>query len=127
MLRPLSGTDAVRIAMIAHEANRAFCQFIGDDSQPTWAEAPDWQKKSAIDGVRFHNSNPDAGDSASHDAWSQHKLAEGWVYGPIKDPEASPPTHPCLVTFEELPPEQQFKDRLFRTIVHAALEGRSFQ
>jgi hypothetical protein len=124
MLRPLSGSDAVRIAMICHEANRAFCQYNGDDSQLPWAEAPQWQKDSAIAGVRFHNNNPDAGDSASHDSWMQHKLAEGWVYGKVKDPEASPPTHPCLVAFEELPADQQFKDKLFRTICHAAFAGR---
>lgn len=35
-----------------------------------------------------------------------------------------PPTHHCLVPFDRLPPEQQFKDRLFRTIVHAAAYGR---
>lgn len=127
MLRPLSGTEAVRIAMICHEANRAFCEYNGDNSQPTWADAPEWQKNSAIDGVRFHNNNPDAGDSASHDNWSRSKVTDGWVYGEVKDPEATPPTHPCLVPFEELPADQQFKDKLFRTIVHAALAGRSFQ
>jgi hypothetical protein len=50
------------------------------------------------------------------------KLADGWIYGKNKDPEASPPTHPCLVSFEELPREQQFKDKLFRTICRAAFD-----
>jgi hypothetical protein len=45
------------------------------------------------------------------------KVAAGWVYGEVKDPDAKPPTHPCIVPFEELPPEQQFKDVLFKTIV----------
>lgn len=27
--------------------------------------------------------------------------------------------HPCLLTFDELPIEQQIKDHLFREIVHA--------
>jgi hypothetical protein len=107
-----------RIARVCHELNRAFCAFLGDDSQTSWDDAPDWQKESAILGVEFHINNPDAGDSASHDSWMQQKLADGWVYGKVKDPEASPPTHPCLVSFEDLPPEQQMKDRLFRTTVH---------
>lgn len=107
------------IAQIAHEANRAWCEFNGDKTQPYWASAPDWQKASAIEGVAFHLRNPAAGDSASHDAWMAHKLAEGWIYGETKDPEATPPTHPCLVPFDQLPREQQFKDMLFRTIVHA--------
>jgi hypothetical protein len=109
------------IARIAHEVNREWCAFNGDTSQPSWENAPEWQRTSAINGVQFHLANPGAGDSASHDSWMREKLAAGWVFGYLKDPEASPPTHPCLVPFEDLPREQQFKDRLFRTIVHAAL------
>lgn len=105
------------IAKVCHEANRAYCQTIGDNSQPTWENAPDWQRSSAINGVEFHLANPDAGDSASHDNWAMEKFADGWVYGEKKDPEAK--THHCLVPFDELPPEQQAKDRLFRAIVHA--------
>lgn len=110
-----------QIARIAHEVNREWCAFNGDQSQPTWDNAPDWQRNSAINGVAFHRENPSAGDSASHDSWMAEKVADGWVYGDVKDPEAK--THPCIVPFEQLPREQQFKDRLFRTIVHAALQG----
>jgi hypothetical protein len=28
---------AIQIAQIVHEANRAYCQTLGDDSQPLWA------------------------------------------------------------------------------------------
>lgn len=107
----------VAIAKVAHEANRAWCQAHGDHSQPPWEAAPAWQVESAIDGVQFVLLNPGAPDSASHDNWSAHKRAEGWTYGPVKDPEAR--THPCLVPFEDLPPEQQAKDRLFRAVVLA--------
>lgn len=107
------------IARVAHEVNRVWCEFTGDSSQPRWEDAPDWQVESAIAGVNFHLNNPGAGDDASHNAWMAHKAAEGWVYGPVKNPDASPPTHPCMVPFDQLPREQQFKDRLFRTIVHA--------
>lgn len=112
---------AHQIARVAHEVSRAWCEFNGDHSQPSWGDAPDWQVESAVNGVKFHMANPDAGDSASHDSWMAEKVANGWVYGPVKDPEASPPTHPCIVPFDKLPREQQFKDRLFRTIVHAFL------
>jgi hypothetical protein len=111
------------VAQICHEANRAFCSYLGDDSQLPWADAPSWQRESAANGVKFHLANPDAGDSASHDNWMAEKVAAGWVYGPEKDPNANPPTHFCIVPFEELPRDQQFKDRLFRTIVHAAVGG----
>lgn len=108
----------VLIAAICHSVNAAYCASIGDLSQPSWGEAPDWQKASAVDGVQFHLANPDAGDSASHDNWLKHKEADGWVFGETKD--ADKKTHPCMVPFDQLPPEQQMKDRLFRTIVHAA-------
>lgn len=110
--------DPERIARISHEVNRAWCQFTGDTSQEVWAKAPAWQRDSAIAGVKFHFANPDAADSASHDEWMREKIAGGWTYGPDKNPAEK--KHPCLVPFEALPPEQQFKDRLFRTIVHAA-------
>lgn len=105
------------VASVCHAANAAYCRSLGDDSQPAWADAPDWQRTSAMNGVRFHVANPDAGDSASHDSWVAEKVADGWVYGEIKDPEKK--THPCIVPFDQLPPAQQFKDTLFRTLVHS--------
>ncbi len=109
----------VNAARVAHEANRAWCVANGDHSQPTWLDAPDWQRDSAIQGVKFHIANPDAGDSASHDNWMAQKVADGWVYGPEKNPDANPPTHPCMVPFTDLPKHQQIKDAIFRSIVHA--------
>ena len=48
------------IARVAHEVNRAYCQALGDDSQPAWEVAPQWQRDSAINGVTFHIANPGA-------------------------------------------------------------------
>jgi hypothetical protein len=109
--------NEIVVAAVTHEANRAYCRAIGDSSQPSWAEAPNWQRNSAINGVRFHRENPGAGDSASHDNWMREKEADGWVYGDVKDPDRK--QHPCMVPFDQLPPEQQRKDALFRAIVHA--------
>jgi len=104
------------IAKICHEVNRAYCKSIGDDSQPAWEDAPDWQKTSAILGVQFHLQNPDAKPSASHEEWMKVKLAEGWVWGPIKDENLK--THPCIVVYDELPQAQQSKDYLFKAVIH---------
>jgi hypothetical protein len=111
------------IARVAHEMNRTWCVADDDNSQLPWEEAPEWQRESARNGVRFHMENPDASDSASHDNWMAEKLADGWTYGLVKDPEAK--THPCIVPFEELPPSQQFKDHLFRGVVHTMLSKLS--
>lgn len=41
-------------------------------------------------------------------AWVSYKAADGWRYGPFKDPVAK--THPCMVPYDKLPPEQRVKD-----------------
>lgn len=105
------------IAAVCHEVNRAYCQSLGDYSQPAWDDAPEWQKASAIAGVQLHLGNPDAGPAASHESWMAQKLADGWKYGAYKDPENK--LHPCIVPFDELPREQQAKDFIFRGVVHA--------
>lgn len=106
-------------ARICHEVNRSYCNSLDDWSQPKWTDAPEWQRQSAQAGVKFHIANPDAGDDASHNSWMAHKKADGWVYGDTKNPDANPPTHPCMVPFHELPASQQLKDSLFRSVVHA--------
>lgn len=105
------------VARIAHEVNRAYCAALGDESQPAWNDAPDWQRQSALNGVRFHLDNPNADASASHENWFKEKAAAGWVFGLVKDPVAK--THPCCVPFTNLPRSQQAKDHIFRAIVHA--------
>ena len=106
-----------KIAQVAHEANRAYCRALGDNSQYTWEDAPQWQRDSAMLGVKLHIENPNAGAQASHESWMAQKQAEGWVYGTTKDPEAK--RHPCIMLFDALPVEQQAKDYLFRGVVHA--------
>lgn len=105
------------IAQVCHEVNATYCRSLGDDSQPSWGDAPDWHRESMLAGVRFRIENPDAPDSASHESWMAVKLLDGWVFGEVKDTEKK--THPCLVPFDQLPPEQQAKDAFFGTVVRA--------
>lgn len=112
----MSHTTVGDIAQICHEANRAYCKTIGDNSQLPWEDAPTWQRESAVNGVTFHLENADATDASSHENWLAEKVREGWTYGLVKDPAKK--EHPCMVPFVELPKEQQMKDRLFRSIVH---------
>ena len=108
----ISRVDA---AKICHQANKALCEAIYDNSQVDWLHAPVWQQQSAINGVNFCMANPDAPASANHDSWLKEKTEAGWVYGEVKD--ADKKTHPCCVPYEQLPPKQQAKDFLFRAIV----------
>jgi hypothetical protein len=105
------------IAQVAHEVNRAYCLSIGDDSQPAWADAPDWRRESCRAGVQAHLDHPDLTPSQSHELWMAHREAEGWVYGIEKDPEAK--THPCMVAYEDLPQELRSKDYIFKAVVEA--------
>lgn len=105
------------IAMVCHEANRAWCKRNGDFSQPNWLDAPQWQRNSVIEGVQHAVAHPDATPEDSHNNWMALKMAEGWVYGPTKDTDAK--THPCIVPFDELPEWQQKNDALFLAIVRA--------
>jgi len=110
-------------AKICHEANKSFCESIGDFTQLSWDDAPDWQKQSAINGVSFHVDNENTKPSDSHVSWSKEKIEGGWVYGEVKDAERK--THPCLVPYEQLPIEQQSKDYIFKGIVDAFQKHRN--
>ena len=107
--------DYDAIAKICHETNRAYCQTIGDNSQLPWDEAPEWQKTSAINGVKFHFSY-DKTPEESHINWMKEKEKDGWIYGEEKD--ANKKTHPCMVPYNELPLQQRIKDKLFIAVVH---------
>lgn len=103
------------IAEICHEANRAYCNGLGDLSQDQWQYAPQWQKDSAIKGVEFCLNNPNAPTSSNHDSWLEEKRKTGWKYGPVID--ANKKEHPCFVPYDELPIELKLLDSLFKNIV----------
>lgn len=112
-------TKIEKIARMCHQVNKAWCEVNGDNTQRDWDQAEQWQRDSAIKGVEFKLDNPDAGHDAQHNAWMADKIAEGWVYGEIKDMDKK--THPCIVSFEDLPEFQQKKDALFVNIVNTLL------
>lgn len=105
------------IAKMCHETNKHFTRLIGDYTQHSWEEAEEWQRQSAISGVKFALANPTAPASSQHDAWFADKVNDGWIYGPVKD--AAKKEHPCMVPYEQLPLEQRTKDHLFKGIVTA--------
>jgi hypothetical protein len=109
----------LKAAKMAHEVNRNYCRMLGDDSQPHWEMAPDWQRQSAIVGVQAILKNPMMTPDESHASWMEHKKADGWVYGPEKNVERK--EHPCMVSYSQLPITQRFKDYLFQSVVRASL------
>ena len=111
----------VDVAKVCHEANKAYCATIGDTNQPDWENAPDWQKESAITGVKFHFYNENTTPADSHNSWLKEKTEQGWKYGEVKDPEKK--EHPCVTAYENLPKSQQLKDYIFKGIVDSYKEA----
>ena len=115
----LTTSAATLIAIKCHELNRAYCEAIGDTSQVSWANAPQWQKDSAINGVNYHADNIAKGiditPEQSHINWLGEKIATGWKYGEVKDVEKK--EHPCCIPYSELPLEQRVKDVLFKQCI----------
>jgi len=105
------------IAIICHEANKVWCHLNGDSFPLHWGQAPQWQVDSAINGVQHALKYPDATPEDMHSNWMADKIADGWVYGEVKDAVAK--THPCMVPYADLPEFQRKKDALFLAIVRA--------
>lgn len=111
-----------RIAKVCHETNRAYCQTLDDNSLQPWEKAPEWQKESSRTGVAMHLSG-DYSPEYSHKSWIDQKAASGWVYGETKDEDKK--THPCMVSFQDLPLDQQVKDILFCNVVQSFKQAAS--
>lgn len=108
------------IAQACHEANRAYCLALGDESQLPWESAPQWAKDSAakgVLGVLCSGNTP----KQSHASWLAEKESTGWKHGPVKDAVAL--THPCMVPYDQLPQEQQQKDHIFVAVCAAMAQG----
>lgn len=104
-----------QIAQVCHEANRALQEVLGQLPSQSWEECDADMQTSVVVGVE----KALAGVSAEelHDSWCETKTGQGWVYGVVKDAEAK--THPCLVSYGDLPIEERRKDWLFQAVVTA--------
>ena len=106
-----------QIAELCHEVNRVYCIMLGDNTQPTWADAPQWQKDSVMVNVAHLRMHPGTRAVDAHKLWLLEKEKAGWKYGPVLDTVKK--ETPYFVAFEDLPVEQQRKDALFAGVVRA--------
>lgn len=104
-----------KLAKICYEANKAYCECLGDFSTLPWDEV----KQSTIAGVNYILNNDNKPHTLTsydmHEAWLRHKLKEGWKYGPVKD--LIKKEHPCCLAYNDLTTEHKQKDELFLDIV----------
>lgn len=105
------------IARVCHEANRAYCLAMDDNSQRPYDEALKEQRDSAYNGVKFTLENPNCTPEDQHSNWYKEKESQGWVYGPFKNFTSK--AHPCMLPYDELPEAQRIKDVLFKNIVES--------
>lgn len=105
------------IARTIHEVNRVIQAFQEETSgisvSEPWDQCPEWMKQSVLEGVQ--KARMGATPEELHQSWCDNRLSLGWRYGPIKSELAK--THPCLVSYDELPEDQRFKDAIFHTLV----------
>lgn len=102
------------IARVVHEANRALQAVHGDPCpSPPWDAEQDFVRQGTMNGVILAAAGD--GPRELHEAWYARYREDGWTYGEQKD--WAEKTHPCLVPYDELPPEQQDKNEMFNCIV----------
>lgn len=105
-----------KIARVCHEVNRVLTEYAEDvPVQPPWEDCDVDMQSSCIRGVEFALQNPEATPEEQHEAWMKDRLAEGWCWGPVKDPIKK--THPALMPYEDLSEATRLKDAVFRCVV----------
>ena len=112
--------NALDIAQVVHDTHQVYCRHIGDFTQVPWEEAPDWQRNSTIAGVKAVIDSPDISPELLHEKWVQTRLADGWVYAPLKN--VARKEHPCLIEYHKLDINQKQKDYMFRAVVLACMK-----
>lgn len=112
-----------QIARICHEANKAYCEALGDYSHAPWSYSDPGLRASVENGVHVYLGNPKTTPEESHTNWVEFKRSQGWTLGKFKDLDSK--KHPCMVAFDDLPPEQQIKDALFAAICKVFIGAES--
>lgn len=107
--------DIEDIAQVVHEAIRGFQRILGEQVIPSWERLDLDMRRSTMTGVE--SALEGHGPEYNHEMWCNTRKAQGWVYGEEKD--FLKKTHPCLVPYPQLPPEQKAKDALVISISKA--------
>jgi hypothetical protein len=105
-----------QIAKVCHEVNRAYCQALGDNSQPPWKNASALKKSNTLQAVRNYILSISAETEKSRASAEAQEIVESWVNGPEKYPDLGVTTRLGV-----LPPELQAREDMFVAVVRAVL------
>lgn len=99
-----------QIARVAWAVKQAMQDILGDAHV-----SPPWWTISAADKAEFLGAVKLALGGITprqlHESWMAYKFASGWRYGEKVDDVEK--THPYLVDWDQLTPQQRDKDRMF--------------
>jgi hypothetical protein len=118
--RALTREEIEVIARVCHGTNIELQKAHGDEAPSLpWEAESDETRQVAVAGVEraLAGITPEE----LHAAWCRDLAADGWRRGGVKDRLAK--THPCLVPYGQLPPEQKVKDAVFLAVVKAMSGG----
>jgi len=108
------------IARVCYAANKALGAILGEGRGLSWDECGTEKKLSTMAGVRYALDSPgEVSPQRIHEEWMVDKMVKGWQYGLEEKIEGDIHYHPCMLNWEDLPPEQKLKDILFLAIVNA--------
>lgn len=108
-----TGDPVERAAIFIYEGARlqAFAMNAPIIPEP-WSARDEAFKAQFLDVIRMMTGPDRKADPAElHDDWVRAYEAMGWEYGPVRDTEAK--THPDMVPYDELGPEEKAKDGVF--------------
>jgi len=108
------------IAALCYEANKVYSETLGEENGQ-WQYASEHVRASIISAINYFVAERVSIPEDIHNFWLVHKKTDGWKYGKEKD--MCDKTHPNILPYKELPPEQQFKDKLFLAIVKVCAEN----
>ena len=104
------------ITKTAYEVCRAYSQGIGRGALP-WENMSKSQRLRGMEAVEMLLSKGVKSPSAVHDLWISNMISDGWVYG--KDFCGEKLTHPMMLNYKSLPPQERTKDKLFSIVVNS--------
>lgn len=101
----------VDIAQECHTKNNELMMMNGEEQNGNWDSLDRHTKFINLKSVIKALENPDLTAKDMHDEWMNNKIADGWKFGDVKDPELK--THPLIIDYDLMKDVDKMKDQIF--------------